>query len=83
MAKFEPTGHDDIIETIVDYKKGLRNKLTAPKILAEQMGISLGAASAFLKEMKRGNVTQIRGYEKTPEHIVKGRTGRSNQKKNF
>jgi hypothetical protein len=83
MVKFGSAGHNDIIETIVDYKKGLRNKNTAPKILAEQMGISIGAASAFLKEMKRGNVTQIRGYEKTPEHIVKGRTGRSNQKKNF
>ena len=38
-------------------------------------------AAAFLKEMKRNNVTQIRGYSKEPERLLKGKKGKFNELK--
>tara|TARA_R110000822_G_scaffold6301_2_gene26761 strand:+ start:233 stop:478 length:246 start_codon:yes stop_codon:yes gene_type:complete len=81
MAKSET--HDKLIESVVDYKKGWTSLESAANELSEAAGLTPGIAAVFLKNMKRNNVTQIRGYEKTPEHIVKGRKGKSNEKKNF
>jgi len=81
MAKSET--HDKLIESVVDYKKGWTSLESAAKELSEAAGLTPGIAAVFLKNMKRNNVTQIRGYEKTPEHIVKGRKGKRNEKKNF
>lgn len=66
MAKFET--HDEIIETIVDYKKGLRNLNTGSAELSRLSGLTPEIAAVFLKNMKRDNVTGIRGYSKEPEN---------------
>ena len=77
MAKSET--HDKLIESVVDYKKGWTSLESASKELSEFAGLTPDIAAVFLKNMKRNNnVTQIRGYEKTPEHIVKGRKGKRN-----
>ena len=61
MAKSKT--HDEIIETMVDYKKGLRTLDTGAKVLAEQTGLEDDVAKALLKGMNKSytNVTQIRG----------------------
>ena len=81
MAKSET--HDQIIETMVDYKKGLRTLETGAKVLAEQTGLEDDVAKALLKGMHKSytNVTNIRGYSKEPERLRKSKIGKSNEKK--
>lgn len=64
----------DAVETMVDLRKGLRTRATATKALAEVTGLSPEIAAALLQGQSHLNVTQLRGYEKTPERIIKGRT---------
>lgn len=73
MAKSKT--HEDIIETVVDYKRGLRNLKTGSEELARLSGLTPDIAACFLKNMKRNNVTQIRGYSKEPERLRKGKEG--------
>tara|TARA_R110002167_G_scaffold7894_1_gene36911 strand:- start:117 stop:371 length:255 start_codon:yes stop_codon:yes gene_type:complete len=73
--------HDAAIETMVDYKRGLRNLDTGSKILSEQTGLDEDISAMILKSMKRNNVTQIRGYSKEPERLRKGKIGKSNEPK--
>ena len=47
MAKSKT--HDEIIETMVDYKKGLRTLDTGAKVLAEQTGLEDDVAKALQK----------------------------------
>jgi|TARA_R100000544_G_C2223219_1_gene58910 hypothetical protein len=51
------------------------NDKTATKALEDLVGLDPGVANALLKEMKRHNVTQIRGYSKEPERLAKGKKG--------
>jgi hypothetical protein len=73
--------HDAAIETMVDYKRGLRRLDTGAKELALQTGLSQDVAEAFLKGMKKHNVTQIRGYSKEPERMLRAKKGKPNEAK--
>ena len=74
MAKNQDSyDHDKTIEVFCDYKRGLRNLNTGTQALAEASGLSPDIARVFLKAMKRDNVRDIRGYERTPEQLIRGR----------
>ena len=79
MAK--PKTHDEVIEAICDYKKGWTNLKSATKELSEISGLSPDIAASFLKNMKRNNVTQIRGYSKEPSRLANGKKGKFNEAK--
>ena len=79
MAKSET--HDEMIEAICDYKKGWTNLATATRELEELMGLTPDIASSLLSNMKRNNVTQIRGYSKEPSRLAKGKKGKPNEAK--
>ncbi len=80
-TKASKVEHDAAIETMVDYKRGLRNLDTGSKILSQQTGLDEDISAMILKSMKRNNVTQIRGYSKEPERLRKGKIGKSNEPK--
>lgn len=65
--------HDKTIEVFCDYRRGLRNIETGKRALADAAGIDPNIAEVFLRAMKRDNVRDIRGYERTPERLIKGR----------
>ena len=67
--------HDEIIETVVDYKRGLRNLKTGSEELARLSGLTPDIAACFLKSMKRNNVTQIRGYSKERPEATAAKKG--------
>jgi|TARA_R110000803_G_scaffold20372_2_gene52516 hypothetical protein len=73
MAKFE--AHEEIIETMVDFKKGLRTLDTGTKVLAEQTGLEDDVARALLRGMNKSysTVTQIRGYSKEKPYQIEGK----------
>ena len=79
MAKFET--HNEMIEAVCDYKKGWTNLTTATQELSDIAGLSHDIAASFLKNMKRNNVTQIRGYSKEPSRLAKGKKGKPNEAK--
>ena len=81
MAKSKT--HDEIIETMVDFKKGLRTLDTGSKVLAEQTGLEDDVARALLRGMKKSqtNVTQIRGYSKEKDYQIAGKKGKFNEAK--
>ena len=79
MAKSET--HDEMIEAICDYKKGRTNLATATRELEELTGLTPDIASSLLSNMKRNNVTQIRGYSKEPSRLAKGKKGKPNEAK--
>ena len=72
---------DQFIEAVCDYKKGWTNLNNASAAITEISGLSPEIAQTFLKYMKRNNVTQIRGYSKEPERLLKGKKGKSNELK--
>jgi len=74
-TKTDKLKHDAAIETIVDYKRGLRTLDTGAKVFSMQTGLDEAVAKAFLKGMKKHNVTQIRGYSKEPERTLRGKKG--------
>lgn len=78
MAKLNT--HDQIIEAMVDYKRGLRNLDTGSAELARLSGLTPEIAAAFLKSMKRDNVTAIRGYSKEPERLRLGKERKKAEK---
>lgn len=63
--------HDDIIEIIVEYKKGFYSKQNAIRQLGK-LGFEPGISEAMLSAMKKDNVVDIRGYVKTPERLKRG-----------
>ena len=73
MAKFE--AHEEIIETMVDFKKGLRTLETGTKVLSEQTGLEQDVARALLRGMNKSysTVTQIRGYSKEKSYQIEGK----------
>ena len=73
--------HDEIIEAVCDYKKGWTNLTSASKELGELAGFSPDIAACFLKNMKRNNVTQIRGYSKEKDYQIAGKKGKPNEAK--
>jgi len=73
--------HEAAIETIVDYKRGLRHLDTGAKEFSMQTGLDEDVAKAFLKGMKKHNVTQIRGYSKEPDRLREGKKGKPNEAK--
>jgi hypothetical protein len=75
--------HDEIIETMVDYKKGLRTLDTGAKVLAEQTGLEDDVAKALLKGMNKSytTVTQIRGYSKEKDYQIAGKKRKANEAK--
>ena len=79
MAK--PKSHEEVIEAICDYKKGWTNLNSATRELNELTGLSPDIAAAFLKDMKRHNVTQIRGYSKEKDYQISGKKGNFNEAK--
>ena len=79
MAKSKT--HDEMIESIGEYKKGWTNLSNATKELGELAGLTPDVAAALLKNMKRDNVTNIRGYSKEPTRLAKSKIGRSNEPK--
>jgi len=76
-----PKTQDEVIEVVCDYKKGWTNLDNATKELSEMSGLSPDIAASFLKNMKRNNVTQIRGYSKEPSRLAKGKKGKFNEAK--
>lgn len=79
MAKSKT--QEQLIEAVCDYKKGWTNLENTSKKLLELSDLNPDVAAAFLKEMKRNNVTQIRGYSKEPERLLKGKKGKFNELK--
>ena len=79
MAKSET--HDEMIEAICDYRKGWTNLKSAKEELGELAGLSPDIAGALLKNMKRSNVTQIRGYSKEKDYQIAGKKGKPNEAK--
>jgi len=71
MAKLE--AHDEIIETMVDYSLGLRNKKTAPIELARLSGLDLDVAKALLKGQTIRTATELRGYSKEKPYQIEGK----------
>lgn len=71
----DPKTHEEIIETIVDYKKGMRNLQTGSAELSRLSGLSPEIAACLLKSMKRNNVTQIRGYSKERPEAIEAKKG--------
>ena len=61
------------VEIMVDYKRGLRNLQTASLALYQVSGIEPEYGAIILKNMKRDNVTDIRGYSKEPERLKRGK----------
>ena len=61
------------VEIMVDYKRGLRNLQTASLALQQVAGIEPEYGAIILKNMKRDNVTNIRGYSKEPEQLKRGK----------
>ena len=72
---------EKLIEAVCDYKKGWTNLKNASAAITEVTGLSPEIAQTFLKYMKRDNVTQIRGYSKEPERLLKGKKGKFNELK--
>ena len=61
-------------ETMIDYKRGLKNLDTGSKLLSSQTGLDTGLSAMILKSMKRDNVIQSQGPikkldAKKPKHI--------------
>jgi len=79
MAKAKT--HDEIIEAVCDYKKGWTNLDSASRELGELAGFTPDIAAAFLKNMKRNNVTQIRGNSKEKDYQIAGKKGKPNEAK--
>ena len=79
MAKSKT--QEQLIEAVCDYKKGWTNLKNASAAITEISGLSPEISETFLKYMKRNNVTQIRGYSKEPERLLKGKKGKSNELK--
>jgi len=77
----KPKTHNEMIEAVCDYKKGWTNLDSATKELSEISGLSPDSAASFLKNMKRNNVTQIRGYSKEPSRLANGKKGKFNEAK--
>ncbi len=73
MAKSKT--HDQVIETFCSRRRGWMNDKTATQALTDLAGLDPGVANALLTEMKRHNVTQIRGYSKEPERLARGKKG--------
>ena len=69
------------VERMVDYRRGLRNLKTAALALYQKTGILPEFGEIILQNMKRDNVTQIRGYSKEPEQMRKGKEGKPNETK--
>jgi|TARA_R110002050_G_scaffold89650_3_gene188748 hypothetical protein len=72
---------DAAIETMVDYKRGLRTLDTGAKELAAQTGLDHDVARELLKSMYKHNVTQIRGYTKEPDRLRQGKIGTPSETK--
>ena len=70
-----------MIEAICDYKKGWTNLASATKELEDLTGLSPDIAASLLTNMKRNNVTQIRGYSKEPSRLAKSKKGKFNETK--
>ena len=79
MAKSET--HDEMIEAVCDYKKGWTNLNNATKELCDLTGLDPDIAATFLTNMKRNNVTQIRGYTKEKPYQIAGKKGKFNEAK--
>jgi len=72
---------EKFIEAVCDYKKGWTNLENATTEVSKHTDLDRSVAAALLKSMKRNNVTQIRGYSKEPERLLKGKEGKPNQLK--
>ena len=70
-----------IIEAFCEYRVGKTNLKSASKELEASTGLPKETCEALLKEMKRHNVTQIRGYTNEPERLKKGKKGKTNDAK--
>ena len=77
----KPATHEDIIETMVDFKKGLRTLDTGATVLSEQTGLTEDVARSYLRGLKKSslNVTQIRGYSKEKPQTLAGKKGKWNE----
>tara|TARA_R100001377_G_scaffold68224_1_gene43507 strand:- start:1873 stop:2130 length:258 start_codon:yes stop_codon:yes gene_type:complete len=66
---------DASIEIMAEYRRGLWNIGNACRELSKVTGLELDVCRMMLKDMKRHNVTQIRGYSKEPERLRKSKEG--------
>ena len=74
-------GVKSMIDIMVDYRKGLLNLDTAMKALEYATDLGPGICEKMLKNSKRDNVTQIRGYSKEPKRLLEGKKGKHNEAK--
>ncbi len=74
-------GVKSMIDIMVDYRKGLLNLDTAMKALEYATDLGPGICEKMLKNSKRDNVTQIRGYSKEPKRLFEGKKGKPNEAK--
>ena len=70
-----------VVEVLVDKKRQLRTMETAAAEISKLTGLTPDIAKAMMKGFTYLNVTDIRGYEKTPPHLIAEREARLGRKK--
>jgi len=70
-----------MVDIMVDYRKGLLNLDSALKALDYATDLGPDICEKMLKNSKRDNVTQLRGYSKEPKHLLKSKKGKPNEAK--
>jgi|TARA_R100000541_G_scaffold28530_3_gene37822 hypothetical protein len=67
-----------MIEAFCEYRVGKTNLKSASKELQVTTGLPKETCDALLTEMKRHNVTQIRGHTNEPDRLKEGKKGKPN-----
>jgi len=62
---------DPAMETMVDYKRGVRNLISGSQLLSLQTGLDADLSAIILKSMKRENVISILGSRNGAEEFRK------------
>jgi len=73
--------NDAATETMIDYKRGLKNLDTGSKLLSSQTGLGADLSAMILKSMKRDNLSQIQASIKESERPKKSNIKKSNHTK--
>jgi len=69
----------EVIELMVEYRKGWANKENATRDIMKLTGLSAPVCGALLDMAKSQSVTQIRGYSKVPEYLQEARARKRKQ----
>jgi len=76
MTEYDP----EVVELIIEYKKGWRNLPNAVRDMAKMTGLLPEVCKALLELSKRNNVVELRGYSKEPKILIEGKKKKAAQK---